>query len=58
MPLVGPGVKPCRDLPQLYGLVSGATYEKIAVHYEIDVADVMIVPVECLAAQVVVSEVP
>ncbi len=58
MTLIGAGIEPRTNLPQLDGLVPGTTYEKITVHHKINVADVMIMPEEPLATSVVVSEVP
>jgi hypothetical protein len=58
MTVVGTCVESSTDLPQLDGLVTGTTDEKIAIHHKIYITYIVIVAVESLAAYVVIGQIP
>jgi hypothetical protein len=58
MAMVGPCIESGGYFPELDGLVSGAGYEVITIEQKVYPADVMIVTMECLAAYVVIIQVP
>jgi hypothetical protein len=55
---ISTSVKPSTDLPQLDSLIPWTTDQVVPVHNKSYIAYIVVVTVECLAAYVVVSEVP
>ena len=54
MTVISPCVKACTDLPKFDGFVSWARNEIIAIKDKIYITDIMVVPVESLATNVII----